>query len=511
MVQGLGPRDLLAVLADIGATISSASEPRQLLCDLVTAWSREACPFAAAYVADEERPVAVGLREGFEASALVGLPVASLDSAAARGNGIGYLHHEPLVMKGRRIGTLVLGFTEPLDETVRAAVRTVASLTAASIHVAESNASQRKIADRLQRAMLPLELPKRGDVTFFTAYRPATDETLVGGDWYDAFEMDAGTLGFSIGDVTGHGLDAAVAMIETRLAIRSAASATDAPAELLQFVNHLLARDSSVATATAVVGTYDPDTRVAHYACAGHPAPVYVAADRRVIALPGGGLPLGTTENIESHDWMLTVDPGASLVFFTDGLLEYDRDILEGERRLLEALGKERVVSASDPAAVLYDTILHGKRNRDDVAVLVLRSSERFSDELSLTYSPAPRFAALARSALTNAMRRWDLEAKTISEVLMAGGEAIANAIEHGHYDDPTAALSIRLQCDDTELRLIVESGGHWKRSAARDDRGFGIRIMRAMTADVSFATTSRTTIARLKFALPPTKRVSTG
>lgn len=499
MIQGLGPRDLIGLLADFGATISSESRPEQLLQALVTAWSRDACLFAAAYWEGDEAPAAFAARPNFDVSALVKLSASSL-GAGDCANGLAHVHLEPLTMKRRKIGTLVLGFSDPVDETVRAAVRTVASLTAASIDVAESNASQRKIADRLQRAMLPLRLPSRDSVTFFSAYQPATDETLVGGDWYDVFDLDDGQLGFSIGDVTGHGLDAAVAMIEARLAIRSAAAAMESPAALLQFVNHLLLRDAAAGTATAIVGAYDPATRVVRYAGAGHPAPVYANGDRRVIALPGGGLPLGATQEFETSDWTLTLDPGASLVLYTDGLLEYDRDIILGERRLHATLELERVVGAEDPAKALYETILHQTGNRDDVAVLVIRSSDELGEALSLKYSPSPRFASVARAAIGRCLKRWRVEESLAIEVLTASGEAVANAIEHGSHDDASTGFSLELERRVDALHLSVESDGHWKRSAASDDRGFGIRIMRAMADDLAFASTRRTTIARLRF-----------
>lgn len=509
MIQGLGPRDLIGILADFGAAISSEAQPEQLLQALVQAWARDACLFAVAYREGEEAPAAMAARPGYDLSALTKLPAWSFYAATANADGVAHVHREPLTLKRRRIGTLILGFSDPVDETVRAAIRTVGSLTAASVDVAESIAGQREIADRLQRAMLPMRLPSRNEVTFFTAYQPATDETLVGGDWYDVFELDDDTLGFSIGDVTGHGLDAAVAMIEARLAIRSAAAATGSPAALLRFVNNSWLRDSSagaaramIGTATAIVGVYDPRNRILRYACAGHPPPVYVSGDRRVIALPGGGLPLGVADDFDTSDWMLTLDTGASVVLYTDGLLEYDRNILSGERRLHATLELKRVVGADDPAKALYETILHKTRNRDDVAVLVIRSGAQLGERLALRYSPSPRFASVARAAIGRCLRRWHVDEARAVEVLTASGEAVANAIEHGSYDDAGGGIAIELQRRPGAVHLSVESDGQWKSSQGRDDRGFGICIMRAMADELAFASTHRTTIAQLRFGV---------
>ena len=497
MIQGLGPRDLIGLLSDVGATLSSESQPAEILQALVSACVRDACSFAAAYLNADEPPAAVAAREGIATETLSGLPLAALDASA---HGFAALHREPLRMKGRPIGTLVLGLTDQLEPAALATVQTAAMLAAASVDIAQSNANQRRIADRLQRAMLPLTLPSRDSVTFFSAYRPATDETLVGGDWYDVFELGDGSLGFSIGDVTGHGLDAAIVMIEARLAIRSAAAAMESPAAVLEFVNHLLSLDSPAGSATALVGTYDPQTCTLRYACAGHPPPFYVGSDRRVIALTGGGLPLGINDTVGAADWRVTLDPGASLALFTDGLLEYGRDILAGERRLVDALGRERVMAAENPAAELFETVLSGTRNRDDVAVLVIRCDRPPAEKLELRYSAAPRFAAIARSAISSYMRSLRFDAATIGEVLSASGEAIANAIEHGSYNESSPGFEVCMERAPGGLQLTVESSGHWKRSGGRDDRGFGIRIMRAIASDLSFASTSRTTVARLAF-----------
>ena len=497
MIQGLGTRDLIALLSDVGATLSSESLPEEILQALVTACARDACSFAAAYLNVDGPPAAVAARPGVATEELARLALAALDPSA---HGFAALHREPLRMKGRQIGTLVLGLTDQLEATAQAAVRTAAMLAAASIDIAQSNANQRRIADRLQRAMLPLSLPSRESVTFFSAYQPATDETLVGGDWYDVFELGDGSLGFSIGDVTGHGLDAAVVMIEARLAIRSAAAAMESPAAVLEFVNHLLSLDSPAGTATAVVGAYDPQTCALRYACAGHPPPLYAGSDRRVIALAGGGLPLGINDTVGAADWRVTLDPGASLVLFTDGLLEYGRDILAGERRVTDALGLERVMAAENPAAELFETVLSDTRNRDDVAVLVIRCDRAPAERLELQYSAAPRFAAIARSAISSYMRSLRYDAATIGEVLSASGEAIANAIEHGSYSEASPGFEVGIERVRGGLQLTVQSSGHWKRSGGRDDRGFGIRIMRAIASDLSFASTSRTTVARLAF-----------
>src|SRR6185503_18384940 len=216
---------------------------------------------------------------------------------------------------------------------------------------------------------------------------------------YDAFEIGDGRIGVSIGDVAGHGLEAAVAMGEARRAIRTAAAGFGSPSEMLDYVNGILALQDSVGMATAIAGFYDPRDGTFRYASAGHPPPILVGPDRRPHALPAGGLPLGLGANGASPDWTVTVDPGTSIVMYTDGLLEYSRDILAGERILRETIAGTDLVATTAPAEALHAAIFSTVENTDDAATLVLQGLGD-GPARSLRSSAFPNAAAIARGTL---------------------------------------------------------------------------------------------------------------
>lgn len=150
---------------------------------------------------------------------------------------------------------------------------------------------EHRVADRLQRALLPEKLPSIDGAEFFAAYRPASDEAEVGGDWFDAFALPNGRVAVSIGDVAGHGLEAAVIMGEVRQAIRTAAVAAESASAVLDYVNRIFLLRQSLGIVTAIFGIYDPATSELRYACAGHPPPLLALTSGPVRALPAGSLP----------------------------------------------------------------------------------------------------------------------------------------------------------------------------------------------------------------------------
>ena len=191
------------------------------------------------------------------------------------------------------------------------------------------------IAETLQKASLPEELPQRAGLHFDAVYLPAERPALVGGDWYDVFELNDGRLGISIGDVAGHGLSAAVAVGQLRQAILTLALEFEDPAVVLRKVNRSFSRHRRAQYASAFVGILDPGLRLMRYASAGHPPPfVARARDASVEALQLGGAMLGIDFHDEVTSFSVELEEHDVVAFYTDGLTESDRDVVAGERRL---------------------------------------------------------------------------------------------------------------------------------------------------------------------------------
>ncbi len=199
-------------------------------------------------------------------------------------------------------------------------------------------AREHHVADTLQRALLPERLPVDDRLSFDAAYLPGAEEAIVGGDWYDAFRLPDGRIAFSIGDVAGHGLRAAIVMGEVRQAFRAAALNPNSPSLVLERANTIVNMRANPVMVTAIFGIVDPRDGVLTYACAGHPAPLLALPCGTVQLLPKDGLPLGIVDQVGASDWTFTLPPGALFALYTDGLIEYSRDVLEGEARLVEAV-----------------------------------------------------------------------------------------------------------------------------------------------------------------------------
>ncbi len=236
---------------------------------------------------------------------------------------------------------------------------------------------ERRVATTLQRAFLTQTLPAVDGFAFDAVYRPSEREAAIGGDWYDAFALDDERIVVSIGDVAGHGLDAAVVMGNVRQAIRVVARVVEAdPTAMLDAVDRTLRRDSPKTMVTAFIGIIDTRARTLTFASAGHPPPLMFANDE-ISELTHRGLPLGLRDAAESGPAATIALPESGMiVLYTDGLIESTRDTDEGERRLSEALASVAESRTEFPAEEIQRLVLREGAN-DDVAVLTLHVTAR--------------------------------------------------------------------------------------------------------------------------------------
>ena len=494
----------LDLLSEASLLLLSDGDPHAVLRAVVALCADRMNCYAAVYTPSPGTGSATAAGQPEHVASLDTLPHESVAQAAAR-LGLAHTHLEPLVDGNRSLGLLLLAMTDrgAMDDVACRVVRTIGTICGVAIVRAESNAARQRIVDRLQRALLPTRLPEVEGLGLDAAYRPATNESDVGGDWYDAFDLDDGRIGISIGDVVGHGLDAAVTMGEARRAIRMAASAIESPSDLLDHANSVLRTEDGTMMATAIAGFYDIATGVFTYSCAGHPAPIFQIG-RGTHALPGGGLPLGLGPHIGSPNWTITLAAESSIYFYTDGLLEYHRDIIAGERRLLQVIEQTSIACPENAAIALHDAVFDGIENTDDAATLVLRSRAQTTRTLSVTYSAMPAFAAVFRSVLRTFISSLDVAQETADAILYATGEAVANAIEHGARD-ATDQFRVDLDADDDRLNVVVESPGHWKAFVDQRERGRGIPLMQALATQVRVASAQNATRVHLTFALTAT------
>jgi serine phosphatase RsbU (regulator of sigma subunit) len=239
---------------------------------------------------------------------------------------------------------------------------------------------QRAVAETLQRSLLRPPVV-RDDLDVAVAYVPAAEVAQVGGDWYDAFRQPDGSTTIIIGDVMGHDLLAAAAMGETRTLLRAlAAQHQGAPARTLaasENVMGLLDLDTLATIFLGSLGVAEEGQAGVQlsYAVAGHPSPMLLHPDGRVEPLYEGSEDplLGIGAGSERHEHTRWLQDGATLVLYTDGLVERrDQPVDEGMARLAATLRD----LAGEPAEVVRDRVLAlmlPDRVEDDVALLVVR------------------------------------------------------------------------------------------------------------------------------------------
>lgn len=231
------------------------------------------------------------------------------------------------------------------------------------------------IAERLQKAALPQALPAVPELRFDSLYEPADAALLVGGDWYDAFNLRDGKIGISIGDVSGHGIEAAAQMSSIRNAIRMALVMEHDLSKVLEDADFLFANEVSDGTfCTALVAIVDTERGTMHCASAGHPGPLIWTRGEVQEPITSRALPLGF--GMLSHTPVtpttVRLEPGCTVVFFTDGLIEWERRPLHGHAALVQALENAQVRNALHPARAIRNACIRGAHG-DDIAVLVMR------------------------------------------------------------------------------------------------------------------------------------------
>lgn len=407
---------------------------------------------------------------------------------------------EPLLAGRRYFGEFCCEtFTSGgFNDAIRQAASLLALQLAAVISAQAAALREHRIADRFQRALLPDTLPAVPGAQFHAAYRPASDEADVGGDWYDAFPLADGRIAISVGDVAGHGVDAAVIMGEVRQAIRTAAVAgSETPAAVLEYVNGVMHLRESIGMVTAIFAVYDAATSTLSYASAGHPPPILVLSQGVARQLPTDGLPLGCTPRVDSMTWTFTVPQGARAVFYTDGLVENERDLIGGEQRLLEAI--DAIGDADNPAAAVQERVFGTKGNRDDAAVLTLT---RYAPVSRYVFSALPIVAPLTRGIVSRALQPLGLSHDRRFGILVAVGEAVANAIEHAYRGVPIGVISLRLERSPGQLVITVEDFGRWRPFVPHEARGRGIELMHAFMDGVQIRSSRDSTIIILRAEL---------
>jgi PAS domain S-box-containing protein len=296
---------------------------------------------------------------------------------ASAGTGSTLLAALPLVVGGSTLGALLLAFRGPVDagQLDLRLLRAVATQSAQALDRARLIGRLGEVAEHLQSAMEPDRLPLVPGFELASVYRPGGDELEhVGGDWFDLLELDEGRFAFSVGDVMGRGVPASTTMTRIRTAIRAYASVDGAPLAVVSTLDRFARTEAPDDFVTLVYGVLDAATGDVRFVTAGHLPPVLVAEDRTARLVDDeAGVPLGLPGcRVEAE---LHLAPGATLLLFTDGLVERrDRGIDEGLGALLDAVRSTGTgIPLEEQLRELVATMTADGAADDDVSALMIR------------------------------------------------------------------------------------------------------------------------------------------
>ena len=299
-----------------------------------------------------------------------------LDPFLARGSTAAVL---PLATPGEILGTLTLLSLDParpLDrETVDAAM-TVGAQAALAIDNARLYQQQKDFSETMQRSLLPRELPAVEGLEVGHVYESSA-RVDVGGDLYDFLTLDDGRLAVILGDVTGKGIEAAADMAMAKFSFRALARMHAEPEDFLTRTNEVIVDEiASGKFITMLYALVDPMRRTVSCASAGHPPAKVLRPDGTVVPLAGRGLALGIEPDQEYEAERAELEPGSTIVLYTDGVVEARREgTLYGEERLDKILVNGAVLGPQELAeSILADCrSFAGGELGDDCAILCLR------------------------------------------------------------------------------------------------------------------------------------------
>ena len=429
----------------------------------------------------------------------------------------------PLISQGELIGLLNLGrrlsdqdystddrrLLEKLAAQASPAVRVAQLVREQEVEVrARARIDQElRVAQLIQQQFLPRTLPDLPGWQVAAFYRAAAE---IGGDFYDFIELPEGKVGLVVGDVTGHGVPAALVMATTRSVLRSEAPRLVAPSAVLERVNEYLHTDiPENMFVTCLYAVLDPKTGALTFANAGHDLP-FVRRGDRVEELRATGMPLGAMPGMHYDEQNAVLGPGDVLLLHSDGLAE-----AHDPNRVMFGFGRMRTLMGGGGIGhELIDGLLDALgrftgpawEQEDDITLVTLARSAGVAGEHVLAEFHEPSAMGNERRVMdrvAEVVRDVGLDPKRYERLKTAVSEATMNAIEHGNHGDPALPVHVRISTTDHELTVrIVDNGGGKEIPAAetpdieaklaglQKPRGWGLFLIKNMVDDLRTHTT---------------------
>ncbi len=347
----------------------------------------------------------------------------------------------------------------------------------------------------MQQTLLAPSVPVVPGADIAAEYLVAAEDTAAGGDWFDALAL-GDRLVLVVGDVVGHGVEAAAVMSQLRTALRMQITAGHPIAEALKALDNFHEHVPGSKSATVCVGSLDLATGEFQYCTAGHPPPLIVAADASArYVQPSGGGPLGSGTGFPVR--IETLDVGDAVLLYSDGLIERPgRPLVASTAEFADLAGS---IAAGTSGFVLDSPTRPIDRLCSETLELLLRSTG-YSDDVTLLAvqrrTPTPplyiRTDATIHAArgIRAKLREWlsevGADSADISDVVHAVSEFVENAVEHGYGTEVSDGLIVEAALGgDGRMRASVIDRGEWKdHREGEKGRGRGLAMAEALVTE---------------------------
>jgi PAS domain S-box-containing protein len=353
--------------------------------------------------------------------------------------------------------------------------------------------------ETLQRSLLPADLPEPEGVKVAARYLPGGAK--VGGDWYDALQLGDGSLGVAMGDVVGHGLGAAALMAQLRHATRAYALEGHSPSAVLDRLDRLVRGLEGGQMATVLYLAFEPDRSKVRLASAGHVPPLLVGPDGKAAFLDGApDPPLGVFETPSHSEVEIALEPGSTLILYTDGLVEQRGVSIDVGLEILRAAATD---PGDDPKALcdrLLKAMLEVHEPRDDVALLALRALPVPPGPFRIELPADPAALASMRRGLGRWLTARGASKDELDAIQIASHEACSNSIEHGCGFGP-GSVTVEADTGPEGVVLEVRDSGAWveRPGGPLPFRGHGLPLMEALVDSVDIERSEAGTTVRLR------------
>jgi anti-sigma regulatory factor (Ser/Thr protein kinase) len=308
-----------------------------------------------------------------------------------------------------------------------------------------------------------------------------------------------GRIVVAVGDVVGRGLRAASVTGRLRNALRAYAFEGLEPAKVVDSLNSMLHYLDPEEMATLIYGVVDLEQRRISIVNAGHLPPVVVSPTHEATFFDRSGTPpLGARPSLRSVTHVVDLEPGSVVLFYTDGLVERRTESLNDRLEILRRLAEREGLLDDMPAELVDELTPEG--TDDDVAILCMRFAVDVSRPYSIRLPAEPVQLSVIRSMLRTWLSELGVSESVTYDILVASGEACANAIEHAYGLRP-GEIQVDVSRSDHRLTVSVKDQGSW-RDARGENRGRGLPIMNKLASAVDVLRTNEGTDVRLTWDL---------